>query len=187
MPGKALVAVLILALAPPAFALMPRPQDKRIDGPFATSPISLPAPSDVKPSIPTPPSAALGEGPVRSDAKLSTSGTRPGSSAWLNRLARKSHGTGPELSWLFMAGMTLALAICGGVRILARRFAPRVGDGAISVIGRVSLSPKHSVYLLRVGPRVLLIGAGPQGAPALLGELDDLPQDAASSEDGGQP
>jgi hypothetical protein len=38
----------------------------------------------------------------------------------------------------------------------------------------VSLSPKHSVYLLRVGRRVLLVGAGPQGPPALISELDDL-------------
>jgi hypothetical protein len=38
----------------------------------------------------------------------------------------------------------------------------------------MSLSPKHTVYLLRVGRRVLLVGAGPQGAPALISELDDL-------------
>ena len=40
------------------------------------------------------------------------------------------------------------------------------------VVGRTSLSPKHTVYLLDVGGRVLILGAGPQGAPTLLGELD---------------
>ncbi len=41
----------------------------------------------------------------------------------------------------------------------------------------MSLSPKHAVYLLRVGRRVLVVGAGPQGPPALITELDDVPQD----------
>jgi flagellar biogenesis protein FliO len=83
--------------------------------------------------------------------------------------------------------MALALAICGGGAIVSRRFGPRVANGAIQVVGRVSLSPKHSVYLLKVGQRVLLVGAGPQGAPALLGELDDLPELAPSSDEGGEP
>jgi flagellar biogenesis protein FliO len=85
--------------------------------------------------------------------------------------------------------MALALAICGGAAIIARRLAPRLASGAIQVVGRVSLSPKHTVYLLKVGQRVLLVGAGPQGAPALLGEFDDLPEptlDPAEG-DGGQP
>jgi flagellar protein FliO/FliZ len=78
--------------------------------------------------------------------------------------------------------MALALAICGGCMVLARRFAPRVGNGAIQVVGRVSLSPRHTVYLLRVGERVLLLGAGPQGAPTLLGEIDEFTDAAPRSE-----
>ena len=53
----------------------------------------------------------------------------------------------------------------------------------MQVVGRVSLSPKHSVYLLRIGRRVLLVGAGPQGAPSLIAELDDLPGSRAEPED----
>ena len=43
----------------------------------------------------------------------------------------------------------------------------------MQVVGRVSLSPKHAVYMLRVGQRMLLVGVGPAGAPALISELDD--------------
>jgi len=42
------------------------------------------------------------------------------------------------------------------------------------VVSRTSLSPKHSVYVLRIGRRVLLVGTGPQGAPSLITELDEL-------------
>ena len=45
--------------------------------------------------------------------------------------------------------------------------------GPLRVVGRTSLSPKHSVYLLRVGDRVLIVGTGPQGPPSLLGEVTD--------------
>ena len=60
-------------------------------------------------------------------------------------------------------------------RALQRRFAPRPGAGALQVISRVGLSPKHTVYLLRAGGRVLLVGTGPQGAPSLISELDEVP------------
>ena len=70
----------------------------------------------------------------------------------------------------------LALAVCGGICAGARRFLPRGTAGAVQVVGRVSLSPKHTVYLLRVGRRVLLVGTGPQAAPSLISELDDYPE-----------
>ena len=41
------------------------------------------------------------------------------------------------------------------------------------VVGRTVLSPKHSVYLLEVGDRVLIVGTGAARAPSLLGELTD--------------
>jgi hypothetical protein len=75
---------------------------------------------------------------------------------------------------LAMVGITLTLAVCGGIIAVGRRFLPQGTGAAMQVVGRVSLSPKHSVYMLRVGRRVLLVGAGPQGAPALISELDEL-------------
>jgi hypothetical protein len=75
-----------------------------------------------------------------------------------------------------MAGLAVLLAIGGGIAAAARRFAPANGAGALQVISRVGLSPKHTVYLLRAGGRVLLVGTGPQGAPSLISELDEIPQ-----------
>lgn len=76
-----------------------------------------------------------------------------------------------------MTCVALAIAACGGLAVAARRLGPRAAAGSVQVVGRVSLSPKHSVYLLRVGQRVLLVGAGPQGPPALITELEELPQE----------
>ncbi len=83
----------------------------------------------------------------------------------------------PDSGWSILALLALALAACGGIAIASRRAGQRRSVGAMQVVGRVGLSPKHSVYLLRVGPRVLVIGAGPQGPPALIAELDDLPEE----------
>jgi hypothetical protein len=85
------------------------------------------------------------------------------------------------------AGVALVLAICGGVAAAIRRYVPRVPTAAVQVVGRVSLSPKHSVYLLRVGRRVLLVGAGPQGPPSLISELDDLPESPPNPSQGEAP
>ena len=83
----------------------------------------------------------------------------------------------PDGGWSNLALVALILAACGGIAIASRRVGKRGSVGAMQVVGRVGLSPKHSVYLLRVGPRVLVIGAGPQGPPALIAELDDLPEE----------
>ena len=93
---------------------------------------------------------------------------------------------GPEGWWPGMAGIALALAAVGGIAAVARRFAPRPPTGTVQVVGRVSLSPKHSVFMLRVGRRTLLVGAGPQGPPALITELEEVPEGphAPHQEDG---
>jgi flagellar protein FliO/FliZ len=74
-----------------------------------------------------------------------------------------------------MAVIVVLLAAAGGIAFAARRFTPGTRAGALHVVSRVSLSPKHTVYLLRAGGRVLLVGTGPQGAPALISELDEIP------------
>jgi hypothetical protein len=86
--------------------------------------------------------------------------------------------------WLGTAGIALALAVCGGISVASRRFWPQVvAGGPLRVVGRTSLSPRHTVYLLKAGGRVLIVGTGPQGAPSLLGELDD-PDDLGPPADG---
>ena len=99
----------------------------------------------------------------------------PSRYAWLRGESRASRSASSEGWWPGMAAIALILAICGGITVVARRFAPRSAAGAVHVVGRVSLSPRHSVYLLRVGRKVLLVGAGPQGPPSLISELDDVP------------
>jgi hypothetical protein len=76
--------------------------------------------------------------------------------------------------WLGTAGIALALAACGAISVASRRYLPQNNPALLRVVGRTSLSPKHTVYLLQAGPRVLIVGAGPQGAPSLLGELADV-------------
>jgi flagellar biogenesis protein FliO len=71
------------------------------------------------------------------------------------------------------AGITLVLAICGAICVAARKYWPQESAGSVRVVGRVSLSSRHSIYLVRAGERVLLIGTGSQGAPSLLGELTE--------------
>jgi hypothetical protein len=70
------------------------------------------------------------------------------------------------------AGLAVTLCITGGGIALIRQLVPRRVCGFVRVVGRVSLSPRHALYVLRVGEQVLLIGTGPQGAPALISELD---------------
>jgi hypothetical protein len=93
--------------------------------------------------------------------------------AWQRDL--RSTGTAGADRWSFaIVGITLVLAICGAVAAVARRGATRASSRAVTVVSRTHLSPKHSVYLLRVGRRSLLVGTGPQGAPALIAELDEF-------------
>lgn len=79
--------------------------------------------------------------------------------------------------WLGSTGIALALAICGAACVAARKYWPQNSTGLVHVVGRVSLSPRQSIYLVRAGRRVILIGAGGQGAPTLLGELSETEQD----------
>ncbi len=184
-PRIAGLAAVLFAAFPHAFADAPRSGGEIIAAQFPTSPAPFSTGAVVATSNPQ---AAAQPGTLaRPEAPGRAVGARPPGPQWLNRLSRKSQGAGPDGWWLGMGGMALGLAICGAIGIAARRFSPRVANGAIQVVGRVSLSPKHSVYLLRVGQRVLLVGAGPQGAPALLGELDDLREASPDLEAGGEP
>ena len=106
---------------------------------------------------------------------------------FLQRLARTARPGGTDRWYLGMAGITLALAVSGGIVAAARRFLPSSAAGGMEVISRVSLSPKHTVYLLRLGRRVLVVGTGPQGAPSLISELDDLPEIEPDPRQGDEP
>ena len=102
---------------------------------------------------------------------------------WPRRDAGGTRSTGSDGWWSGTAFVALML-VCGGAAVVARRLGPRASSSAVQVVGRVSLSPKHSVYLLRAGRREFLVGAGPQGPPALISELDEVPTLSPETERG---
>ena len=91
--------------------------------------------------------------------------------------------------WFGPTGALLLIVALGGVAWAARRFnlLPERDAGLLEVLGRVSLSSRHSVYAVRAGGRVLIVGTGPSGAPAFLADVTDaesvevLPPAPASS------
>ena len=87
--------------------------------------------------------------------------------------------SGSQGWWLGTAAALVILAGAGALCLAARGKAAGAAAARLQVLGRVHLPPKHALYMVRAGRRTLLIGTGPQGAPSLLGELDDDPEPAA--------
>ena len=83
-----------------------------------------------------------------------------------------------------MAGVAVLLVLGGGIAAAARRFAPVAEQGPCRLSRGSAFRPKHTIYLLRAGGRVLLVGTGPQGAPSLITELDEMPQIGAAAGQG---
>jgi hypothetical protein len=154
----------------------------RADGSAAIGGQAQAVPTAVAEAIGTPSSVQPHEVPRNAEDELRGSRLSP-----LRRLSKAARPGGSDTWSLAMIGITLALAVCGGIVAAGRRFLPQGAGGGVKVIGRVSLSPKHSVYLLEVGRRRLLVGAGPQGAPALISELDDFAEIEANSPAGVEP
>src|SRR5262245_31189758 len=69
---------------------------------------------------------------------------RPSVTPWLRSDPGGTGATGLDNGWSGMACLALVLVACGGVAVLARRLGPRATAGAVQVVGRVGLSPKHS-------------------------------------------
>ena len=64
---------------------------------------------------------------------------------------------------------------------IVRRFQGETQSNPLQVVGRVALTPKHAIHLLRNENRILLIGTGPQAAPTFLGEWSVAPDSTLSS------
>lgn len=83
----------------------------------------------------------------------------------------------------------LALAAVSILAWVVLRWASRRGfalgslGGRVRVLERVPLDARRALYLVRVGNRVLLVGAGDNAAPAVLAEIDpaELPPEAEPS------
>ena len=94
--------------------------------------------------------------------------------------------------WVQTLQTLLALAVVIGLIFLVRWIMRRLGgagrvslkSGPVEVLARKSLSPRHHLYLLRMGKRLLLVGAGPEGM-SRLAEVTD-PAEAAQLLEGGK-
>ena len=97
--------------------------------------------------------------------------------SWAQSLRKGSRASASSRGWwLGSTGIALVLAICGAICVAARKYRPQDSAGLVQVVGRVSLTPRHSIFVVRAGQRSLLIGTGAQGAPTLLGELTEADQ-----------
>ena len=88
-----------------------------------------------------------------------------------NRNNKSAEVTSSNGFWISALGIGLVFAVFGGLSLAVKRFWPERNSTALRVLGRVVLSSRHSAYLLQAGDRVLIIGVGNSGPPALLGEL----------------
>ena len=92
-------------------------------------------------------------------------------------------GSGPVMpstggfGWKLLETATLLLAVCliayVAIRLLSRRRSLRGQVGAmgrLEVLDHLSLEPKRSLWVVRAGSRVLLVGLGDAG-PTTLAEL----------------
>jgi hypothetical protein len=123
----------------------------------------------------------------RAEALGRDDGSRTSRSVIARRLSSAARGSNSDGWYWGMAGITLVFAVCGGLVASARRFLPQGAGAGVQIVSRVSLSPKHAVYVLRIGRRVLLVGSGPQGPPALISELDDVSESEPSHRPGDEP
>jgi Flagellar biosynthesis protein, FliO len=87
----------------------------------------------------------------------------------------------------WIASFTLVLGLGGCAFVAARRYLLATTSSPLKVVGRISLSPKHVVYLVQVGQRKLLIGTGPQGTPSLISEFADCADVAVNVQNGDEP
>ena len=76
--------------------------------------------------------------------------------------------------WLASLAVGVILAAVGVYTwILKQNPGSRTQTTSLQVIARQPLGPRHSIYTVRIGSRILLVGTGTQGPPSLLTELDD--------------
>jgi flagellar biogenesis protein FliO len=93
-------------------------------------------------------------------------------------------GYAADLLRVLFALAAVCLLAWGSLKLLAARGLPlgRRAGANVEVLERVALEQRRSLYLVRAGSRVLLLGVGEGGAPQLVAELD--PADLEESAEG---
>ncbi len=79
---------------------------------------------------------------------------------------KRSYGGG-SLWWAGPGGIALALVAAGAASFAARRFGTPGGASTLKIMDRVSLTPKHAVFVVRAKDRLFVLGTGPQVRRAL--------------------
>jgi flagellar biogenesis protein FliO len=94
-------------------------------------------------------------------------------------------GMSPLADWgRTIVALAVVLLIILGLRLVLKKFARPVAGprgGAVEVLSRTSLQPRHHLLLVRLGRRLLLVGAGPAGF-STLAEVNDPEEVAELSE-----
>lgn len=112
-------------------------------------------------------------------AAIAAPGREPDGRVMLRRTDSGQGGSGGVVSgssrWLLTGGVAVALVGLGAASLGTGRRGLLAGReaGDVRIVGRVQLTPKHAVHLLRAGDRTLIVGTGQGGPPALLGELSE--------------
>ncbi|HEU4406449.1 MAG TPA: flagellar biosynthetic protein FliO [Polyangiaceae bacterium] len=70
--------------------------------------------------------------------------------------------------------LAVVLAVAVGVLVGARRLGVGAPSGPLELLGRLPLDARRAIYLVRVGPQVLVVGASEGG----LVKLSELGHDA---------
>jgi len=94
------------------------------------------------------------------------------------RVQSPSAASGSSDWWRMVGALALVLGLILALRWLARRWGGRRlggGDGAVELLSRTPLSTRHSVLLVRVGKRILVVGAGGDNLRTLT-EIEDPEQ-----------
>ncbi len=88
-----------------------------------------------------------------------------------------SPGNEYEGWWRTIGALALVVALIFAVRLAMRRLGPSGaatrGADVVRVVWRKNLTPRHQLFLLRMGGRVLLVGAGPGGMDVLMQTSDE--------------
>lgn len=89
----------------------------------------------------------------------------------INGRQKESSDTDAFGAWgRLLAAMALVVAMIVALGWLVKRIGAGKGlqsAGALRLVARANLSPKHQVFLVRLGRRLVLLGAGPQGLSGL--------------------
>ena len=96
----------------------------------------------------------------------------------------------PSYGWFLIETLLVLGAVCAlawfGLRWLSRRAFALGGKGPIKVLARTALEPRRTLYVVEVGGKTLLIGAG-EGPLATLAELDGREVRAAVAREAVRP